>query len=128
MFHLQVEHVIKEQNMIDAFAMIEDYCYLLIDRVMLLKKDKLVYWLLLNTIYFVVDDPLIPWMFLFLRRECPDELKEAISSLIFASSRCGEFPELQEIRAIFVSRFGREFAACSVELRNNCGVNPKVES
>ncbi|KAJ9173072.1 hypothetical protein P3X46_016246 [Hevea brasiliensis] len=95
---LRVEHVIKEQNMMDVFAMIEDYCYLLIDRVMLLKKDK----------------------------ECPDELKEAISSLIFASSRCGEFPELQEIRGIFVSTFGKEFAARAIELRNNCGVNPKI--
>ncbi|KAF2313764.1 hypothetical protein GH714_013283 [Hevea brasiliensis] len=58
--------------------------------------------------------------------ECHDDLKEAISSLIFASSRCGEFPELQKIRAIFVTRFGREFAACAVELRNNCGVNSKI--
>jgi vacuolar protein sorting-associated protein IST1 len=63
-----------------------------------------------------------------LHRECPDELKEAVSSLIFASSRCGEFPELQEIRGVFVSRFGKEIAACAVELRSNCGVNPKVKS
>lgn len=42
MWTLQVEHVMKEQNMMDAFAMIMDYCSLLIDRVMLLKKDKLV--------------------------------------------------------------------------------------
>ncbi|OAY60402.1 IST1 homolog [Manihot esculenta] len=95
---LRVEHVMKEQNMMDAFAMIMDYCSLLIDRVMLLKKNK----------------------------ECPEELKEAISSLIFASSRCGEFPELQKIRGIFVSRFGREFAAHAIELRNNSGVNPKI--
>lgn len=67
------------------------------------------------------------WMCLFLHRECPEELKEAISSLIFASSRCGEFPELQKIRGIFVSRFGREFAAHAIELRNNSGVNPKVK-
>ncbi|KAJ6368356.1 hypothetical protein OIU78_000865 [Salix suchowensis] len=59
-------------------------------------------------------------------KECPDELKEAVSSLIFASSRCGEFPELQEIRGDFVSRFGKQIAACAVELRSNCGVNPKI--
>lgn len=62
----------------------------------------------------------------FFCRVCPEELKEAISSLIYAASRCGEFPELQELRVIFTSRFGKEFTARAVELRNNCGVNPKV--
>ncbi|XP_012077963.1 IST1 homolog [Jatropha curcas] len=95
---IRAEHVIKEQNMMDVFTMIEDYCYLLLDRVMLLKKD----------------------------RECHEELKEAISSLIFASSRCAEFPELQQLRWTFVTRFGKEFAARAVELRNNCGVSPKI--
>lgn len=59
-------------------------------------------------------------------RECPDQLKETISSLIFAASRCGEFPELQKIRENLASQFGNKFAACAVELRNNCGVNPMV--
>lgn len=62
----------------------------------------------------------------FFCRVCPEELKEAISSLIYAASRCGEFPELQELRVIFTLRFGKEFAARAVELINNCGVNPKV--
>ncbi|XP_011035046.1 PREDICTED: uncharacterized protein LOC105132985 isoform X1 [Populus euphratica] len=95
---LRVEHVIKDQNMVDAFVMMEDYLHFLNDRVVLLETN----------------------------RECPDELKEAVSSLIFASSRCGEFPELQEIRGVFVSRFGKEMAARAVELRSNCGVNPKI--
>ncbi|KAJ8445352.1 hypothetical protein Cgig2_010710 [Carnegiea gigantea] len=96
---LRVEQVIKEQNMLDAFAMIEGYCLLLTERVKLIEHDN---------------------------RECPEELKEAISSLIFAASRCGEFPELQQIRALFTSRYGKEFTSRAVELRNNCGVNPKM--
>ncbi|XP_043717820.1 uncharacterized protein LOC122665743 [Telopea speciosissima] len=95
---LRVELIIKEQNMLDAFVMIEGYCHLLIERVLLIANDK----------------------------ECPDELKEAISTLIFSASRCGEFPELQEIRNLFISRYGREFASRAVELRNNCGVNPRI--
>lgn len=59
-------------------------------------------------------------------RECPGEVKEAISSLIFAASRCGEFPELQEIRRIFELKFGAEFASSAIDLRNNCGVSTKV--
>ncbi|KAB5516584.1 hypothetical protein DKX38_027232 [Salix brachista] len=95
---LRVEHVIKDQGMADAFDMMEDYIHFLVDRVVQLQKNK----------------------------ECPDELKEAVSSLIFASSRCGEFPELQEIRGIFTSRFGKEFAAGAAELRSNCGVNSYI--
>jgi len=60
-------------------------------------------------------------------RECPNELKEAISSLVYAASRCGELPELQKIRSMFTSRFGKEFTTRAVELCTNCGVNPKVE-
>lgn len=60
--------------------------------------------------------------------DCPRELQEAMSSLIFASSRCGESPELQDIRGLFANRYGKEFTAAAVELTNNCGVNPKVRS
>uniref|UniRef100_A0A2P2M5D9 Uncharacterized protein LOC105113641 n=1 Tax=Rhizophora mucronata TaxID=61149 RepID=A0A2P2M5D9_RHIMU len=95
---LRVELVIKEQNLLDAFVMMEGYFNLLIERVHLIEQN----------------------------RACPDELKEAISSLLCASTRCGEFPELQEIRAVFTSRYGKEFAARAVDLRNNCGVNPKM--
>uniref|UniRef100_A0A2C9VNK1 Uncharacterized protein n=1 Tax=Manihot esculenta TaxID=3983 RepID=A0A2C9VNK1_MANES len=59
-------------------------------------------------------------------RVCPDEMKEAVSSLIYASNRCGDFPELLEIRTIFTAWYGKEFAARAIELRNNCGVNPRM--
>ncbi|XWS64324.1 hypothetical protein CRYUN_Cryun06bG0176600 [Craigia yunnanensis] len=95
---LRVEQVIKEQNMLDVYGMLEGYCNLVIERVHLIEQERV----------------------------CPDELKEAISSLLFASSRCGDFPELQELRAVFMSRYGKEFAAGAIELRNNCGVNTKI--
>ncbi|XP_058079699.1 uncharacterized protein LOC131227889 [Magnolia sinica] len=84
--------------MLDTFIMIEGYCHVLMERVVLIENQK----------------------------DCPDELKEAIASLIFAGSRCGELPELQEIRYIFITRFGKEFVEAAVELRNSCGVNPKM--
>ncbi|KAJ0094431.1 hypothetical protein Patl1_16467 [Pistacia atlantica] len=95
---LRVEHVIKERNMLDAFIMMESYCNLLIERVHLIEQDK----------------------------ECPIELREPISTLLFAASRCGEFPELQEIRALFTSRYGKEFVNRAIELRNNCAVNARM--
>lgn len=84
--------------MLDVFVMMEGYCQLLTERINLIEQERV----------------------------CPDELKEAISSMLYASTRCGEFPELQEIRALFTSRYGKEFTARAVELRNNCGVNPKI--
>ncbi|GKF01764.1 IST1-like protein, partial [Tanacetum coccineum] len=58
-------------------------------------------------------------------KDCPDELKEAASSLLYAAPRCGEFPELQEIRAILTARYGKEFANGAIDLRNNCGVSTR---
>jgi hypothetical protein len=143
---LQVEHVIKEQNMFDVYVMIEDYCNLLIERLHLVEQErymskklhffpiKLVFFFPLffygAHLYLLFIDGVIGQLFYghasFLYRECPDELKEAISGLIYAASRVGDFPELQEIRSTLTSRFGKEFAARAIDLRNNCGVNLKV--
>ena len=81
----------------------------------------------METNQFLLSIDLDIYICMCLYRECPDELKEGISSLIFATSRCGEVPELQKIRQILTSRFGKDFADCAIELRNNCGVNPKVK-
>ncbi|XP_072971457.1 uncharacterized protein [Typha angustifolia] len=95
---LRAEQVIKEQNMLDVFVMAESYCNLITERAILIENTK----------------------------KCPEELREAISSLIFASSRCGELPELQDVRYIFATHFGKDFTAAALELRNSCGVNPKI--
>ncbi|CAK9153669.1 unnamed protein product [Ilex paraguariensis] len=84
--------------MLAVFELIEGYCVLVVDRVNLVEHEKV----------------------------CPDELKEAVSSLIYAATRCGDLPELQEIRTVFTSRFGKEFVTRAVELRNNCGVSHKM--
>ncbi|KAH7652910.1 Vacuolar protein sorting-associated protein Ist1 protein [Dioscorea alata] len=94
----RAEQVIKEQNLLDAFVLIEGYCNLLTERIALLEYQI----------------------------ECPDELRDAISSLIFAASRSGELPELQDIRRKFAVKFGREFASAAVDLRSNCRVNPMM--
>ena len=49
-----------------------------------------------------------------------------MSSVVFAASRCEDFPELEEIKSVLSSRFGREFAARAVELRINNTVNHSV--
>ncbi|MED6143069.1 hypothetical protein PIB30_003347 [Stylosanthes scabra] len=95
---LRVEYWIKEQNILDVFVMVENYCNYLRQSAELLDKS----------------------------RDFPNELKEATSSLIFASSRCGEFPELHKIQEILTSKLGKEFADQAIELHRNNGVNAKM--
>ncbi|XP_013657346.1 uncharacterized protein BNAC08G15830D isoform X1 [Brassica napus] len=94
----RVDQVIKDQNTLDVLFFVHGYFTLLIDRVHLFEHN----------------------------RDCPDEILEAVSGLLFAASRIGEFPELQEIRNVLISRFGKDMAARSIQLRSNCGVNPTI--
>ncbi|KAI3718508.1 hypothetical protein L6452_19382 [Arctium lappa] len=47
---------------------------------------------------------------------CPDDINEAISSLIFASARCGNLPELLHIRKLLTERYGDRFETTALEL------------
>lgn len=59
-------------------------------------------------------------------RECPNDVNEAVSSLLFASARCGDLPELQLIRKLFGERYGRSFETTAVELNPGNLVNLQV--
>ncbi|KAK3020614.1 hypothetical protein RJ639_047835 [Escallonia herrerae] len=61
------------------------------------------------------------------QRKLSDEVKEAASSLIFASSRCGELPELHLVRKLFKNYFGEEFERDNVELLPGNIVNSQVK-
>lgn len=37
---------------------------------------------------------------------CPDECREAISSLVYAAARVSEVPELRDLRSLFADRYG----------------------
>lgn len=96
----RAEHVVREQNALDVLAELEACCNLIAERAAL------------------VDDAH--------RGECPEELREAAAGLVYAAARCGDLPELQEVRAILAAKFGREFVSAASNLRSGCGVNPKV--
>lgn len=92
---VRVEHVLREQNILAANEFIELFCELIVARLQIISKQ----------------------------RECPADLKEGISSLIFAAPRCSEIPELAAIRKLFEKKYGKDFVAAAIELRPNCGVN-----
>uniref|UniRef100_A0A0E0KI32 Uncharacterized protein n=1 Tax=Oryza punctata TaxID=4537 RepID=A0A0E0KI32_ORYPU len=95
---LRAEQVIREQNTLDAFLMLEAYCNLITERAALVDSH----------------------------RECPDELREAAAGLIYAAVRCGDVPELQEVKRLMAAKFGREFVSAAAELRSGCGINAKI--
>ncbi|KAA8534875.1 hypothetical protein F0562_029909 [Nyssa sinensis] len=92
---IRVEHVVREEKMKAAYDLIEIYCELIAARLSIIESQK----------------------------NCPIDLKEAITSVIFASPRCADIPELLEVRKHFTAKYGKEFISAAVELRPDCGVS-----
>lgn len=95
---LRVEHVIREENILAAYILIEGFCEVISERMLAIENQK----------------------------ACPLDLKEAIASLVFAAPRCADLPELQDIRSLFSSKYGKEFTTSAIELRPDCGVNRQI--
>ncbi|XP_002275027.1 uncharacterized protein LOC100245921 [Vitis vinifera] len=91
---IRVEHIIREENMMAAQEIIELYCELISVRLPIIETQ----------------------------RECPLDLKEAISSLCFAAPRCADLPELLQVQMLMASKYGKEFVAAATELMPDCGV------
>jgi len=95
---IRVEHILREQNIMAAYDLIELFCESIVARLQIIESQ----------------------------RQCPVDLREALSSLIFAASRCADIPELLDIRKLFGAKYGKEFLAAAAELRPNCGVNRTI--
>lgn len=95
---IRVEHIIREQNILAAYEIVELFSELLVVRLPIIEAQ----------------------------REPPLDLREAIASLIFAAPRCSDLPELIHIRNLFVAKYGKEFVAAAAELRPDCGVNRQI--
>lgn len=55
-----------------------------------------------------------------------DEINEAVSSLVFASARCGELRELLSIRELFGQRYGQPYVTSVLQLLPGNLVNLQV--
>ncbi|XP_039056187.1 uncharacterized protein LOC120199049 isoform X2 [Hibiscus syriacus] len=95
---IRVEHIIREENMMAAQEILELFCELIAVRL-----------------------PIIE-----IQRECPLDLKEAISSVCFAAPRCADLTELMQVQMLFISKYGKEFVLAATELRPDCGVNRQL--
>ncbi|XP_073004228.1 uncharacterized protein [Typha latifolia] len=95
---IRVEHIIREQNILAAYEIIELFCEFVLARIPILEAQ----------------------------RDCPIELQEAVASIIFASPRCSDLPELIQIRNLFGAKYGKEFVTAASELRPDSGVNRTI--
>ncbi|XP_065880963.1 uncharacterized protein [Euphorbia lathyris] len=95
---IRVEHIIREENMMAAQEIMELFCELISVRLPIIEAQ----------------------------RECPLDLKEAISSICFAAPRCADLPELLQVQMMFASKYGKEFVAAATELMPDCGVNRQL--
>ncbi|XP_062110116.1 uncharacterized protein LOC133821947 [Humulus lupulus] len=95
---IRVEHVIREHNIWAAYEILELFCEFILARVP------------------IIDN----------QRECPIELQEAISSIIFAAPRCSDVPDLLHIKNLFNTKYGKTFVSSVSELRPDSGVNRTI--
>ncbi|XP_021716639.1 uncharacterized protein LOC110684492 [Chenopodium quinoa] len=59
-------------------------------------------------------------------KDLSKDVHEAVSTLIFASVRCGDLPELRLVRKLFEERYGRNVTVAAVELHPGNLVNIQV--
>eukprot|EP00761_Pharyngomonas_kirbyi_P009548 gb/GECH01009564.1/.p1 GENE.gb/GECH01009564.1/~~gb/GECH01009564.1/.p1 ORF type:complete len:372 (+),score=134.21 gb/GECH01009564.1/:1-1116(+) len=93
---IKVENVIREEYTIEAFELIELFCELLQARQTLINESK----------------------------NCPSDLKEAVSTIIYAAPRM-EVKELLTIRDQLGRKFGRDFYSAAAE-NKDLAVNQRV--
>ncbi|KAI7860650.1 regulator of Vps4 activity in the MVB pathway-domain-containing protein [Circinella umbellata] len=78
---IRVEHIIREDLLIETMEMLELYCDLLLARFGLIEQYK----------------------------ECDPGISEAVNTLIWAAPRTDEVKELAAVRDQFIARYGKEF-------------------
>ncbi|KAK4368538.1 hypothetical protein RND71_012330 [Anisodus tanguticus] len=88
---------------------------IVIDRVEQLSLDErkvAVYDLLEIYCEFII----INFPYIRRHKDCPNDINEVVSSLIFASARLGDLPELVAIRKLFGERYGQIFEKSALQL------------
>ncbi|KAL1345858.1 hypothetical protein HN51_019534 [Arachis hypogaea] len=84
----RVEQLIEDERLAAVYELLDHYCEFVLSQLSYIRRH----------------------------RDCPNDINEAVSSLIYASARCGEIPELCVIRKLFGERYGDKFVTTAMEL------------
>ncbi|KAF9617672.1 hypothetical protein IFM89_037906 [Coptis chinensis] len=61
------------------------------------------------------------------QKDCPEESREAVSSLMFAAARFADLPELRDLRDIFTERYGKNLEVyANMEFVENLASKPPI--
>ncbi|KAI5068998.1 hypothetical protein GOP47_0015299 [Adiantum capillus-veneris] len=94
-----VSLAIKEKSAIESYDLLQSYC------------EKLI-----GEVHTLIEE-----------RECPIILKEAVASLIYATSRCtARLTELSELRMLFITQFGKKFVEAAANNETDGGVSSQL--
>ncbi|GFP78794.1 hypothetical protein PHJA_000022900 [Phtheirospermum japonicum] len=94
----EVEQIIMDESMVQLYDLLDQFCQFIIFNLPYIRKH----------------------------RDCPNDINEAASTLIFSSARFGELPELMSLRKLFGDRYGQRFIITALELRPGNLVSPQV--
>ncbi|KAL0406071.1 UNVERIFIED_CONTAM: hypothetical protein Slati_3921000 [Sesamum latifolium] len=95
----RVEQVVKDERTVQVYELLEQFCEFIMINLPYIRKHK----------------------------DCPNDINEAASTLIFSSARLGELPELLAIRKLFGERYGQRFVTSALELLPGNLVNHQVK-
>ncbi|KAJ8561080.1 hypothetical protein K7X08_027270 [Anisodus acutangulus] len=95
----RVEQLYMDDNMVVVYDLLENFCEFILINLPYIRRHK----------------------------DCPNDINEAVSSLIFASARLGDLPELPVIRKLFGERYGKKFATSGLELLPGNLVNHQIK-
>ncbi|KAL3848868.1 hypothetical protein ACJIZ3_010750 [Penstemon smallii] len=95
----RVEQLVKDESMIETYELLGDFCEFIIINLPYIRKNK----------------------------DCPNDINEAISTLIFSSARFGDIPELLSVRKLFGERYGQTFVTSALELLPRNLVNTQIK-
>ncbi|XP_075478616.1 uncharacterized protein LOC142519470 isoform X2 [Primulina tabacum] len=95
----RVEQLLKDQNMVEVYDLVSSFSEFIIMNLGYIRKHK----------------------------DCPNDINEAVSTLIFTSARLGDLPELLAVRKLFAERYGLNFVTASLELLPGNLVNNQIK-
>lgn len=95
----RVEQLYRDEKLVEVYDLLENFCEFILINLPYIRRNK----------------------------DCPNDINEAMSSLIFASARFGDLPELLEIRKLFQDRYGQRFAKVALELLPGNLVNRQIQ-
>lgn len=91
--------MIREKLTLEAFELLEIFCDFLLARFAMIERERS--FIYIEFFFFQYHLPFCS--------KCPADLREAVCTIIWASSRCDDVRELQEVTNQFKLKYGKEF-------------------